>query len=106
MKAKPVKLIKGVGYELCDTSEDTHVKIRVPGPSGIVILPVITKGSRSDSGCWTWNGSVDMPTLKPSVLTEDGVSFRCHTWITDGNATFLGDTSHELRNQTIDLLDV
>lgn len=124
MKALPVKLIYGQGYEPCDVSEATHVTLHIPGPTGFLTLPVITKGTRNGTNCWTWNGSTDAPTLRPSVLTQgtcpltedeyqtirSGVKiaprpFRCHSWINDGCAVFLDDCSHEMRGQTVPLLD-
>ncbi len=105
MKAKPVKLVKGAGYVECSKEEATHVMMKLPGPTGLLTLPVITSGSRKGTGNWTWNGSTDKPTLKPSVLTTDG-NFRCHSWINDGTAQFLADCSHELAGQTVELLEV
>lgn len=32
MKAKPVKLVYGKGYEPCSVEEATHVTINIPGP--------------------------------------------------------------------------
>lgn len=105
MKAKPVKLIEGEGYESCPIEEATHVTLHFPGPSGVLTLPVIRHGTRAGTGCWTWNGSVDAPTLKPSILTE-GHNFRCHSFVNDGKAQFLNDCSHEHVNQTLDMLEV
>lgn len=105
MKAQPVKLIHGVGYELCSTAEATHVTIKIPGPSGTLTLPVIQHGTREGTGCWTWNGSTEAPTLRPSVLTV-GHDFRCHSWINNGKVQFLSDCSHEFIDKTMDLLDV
>jgi hypothetical protein len=116
MKAKPVKLITGKGYTDCAIEEATHVTINIPGPVGELTLPVILRGSREGTNCWTWNGSVDLPTLKPSVLHQGcyqrfsdaskGVNFVCHTWINDGKAQFLSDSTHEHAGKTLDLLDV
>lgn len=110
MKAKPVKLIYGEGYIDAPISECTHVSLNFPGPSGCITLPVILKGTREGSGCWTWNGDTEKPTLRPSVLTEGSSrghgKFRCHTWVNDGQAQFLDDCSHELRGQTVDMLEV
>lgn len=125
MKAKPVKLVYGEGYFDSPIDEATHVTLNFPGPVGLLTLPVIIKGQREGTGCWTWNGDVDKPTLRPSVLTQglrrmsdaeyetirSGVKieprkFRCHTWVNDGQAQFLDDCSHELRGQTVDMLDV
>lgn len=107
MKAKPVKIIQGEGYVGCAMEEATHVTINIPGPSGILTLPVIIKGSRAGTNCWSWNGSTDKPTLKPSVLTK-GLSnrFRCHSWINNGQAQFLSDCSHKHVGQTVDILEV
>ena len=112
MKAKPVKINQdGTGYIECDKSECTHIQLNIPGPTsqfthGKLTLPIITSGSRRDTNCWTWNGSTDSPTLMPSVLSEIPGLFRCHTWITDGKAQFLDDCDHDLRGQTIELLEV
>ena len=65
--------------------------------------------TRAGTSCWTWNGSVDAPTLRPSVLTQyDGAdrNWRCHSWINDGAAQFLEDCSHSMAGQTAALLDV
>lgn len=104
MKALPVKLIYGQGYEPCAIEDATHLTLNIPGPTGLLTLPVILSGTRSGTGRWTWNGNTDAPTLRPSVLTQ-GHNFRCHSWINDGNAQFLDDCSHELRSQTVPLLD-
>lgn len=120
--AMPVRLIYGIGYETCAIEDATHVTLNIPGPTGMLTLPVIRSGTRDGTGCWTWNGSTDAPTLRPSVLTQ-GVAgltdeehailmaggkieprnFRCHSWINDGHAQFLDDCSHELRGQTVPL---
>ena len=105
MNAQPVKLIYGQGYEPCTADEATHVTLNIPGPTGRLTLPIILSGKRQGTGCWTWNGSTDAPTLRPSVLTT-GHHFRCHSWIKDGAAQFLEDCSHALKGQTVPLLDV
>ena len=105
MKAVPVRLTPSDGYEQCSIDEATHVTMRIPGPTGLLTLPVIRNGTRAGTGCWTWNGSTDAPTLRPSVLTT-ARNWRCHSWINDGAAQFLGDCSHELANTTVPLLDV
>lgn len=125
MKAKPVRIEQGVGYVQCAPEDATHVTLNIPGPSGRLTLPVIQRGKREGTGCWTWNGSTDAPTLRPSVLTNgthrmtdeeyatvrsggkiEPRPYRCHSWINDGAAQFLSDCSHELANTTVPLLDV
>ena len=110
MKAMPCKLVLGEGYVECPIEEATHVTLNFPGQVGLLSLPVIRKGTREGTGCWSWNGDVDKPTLRPSVLTQGSSrthsKFRCHTWVNDGQAQFLDDCSHELRGQTVDMLEV
>jgi hypothetical protein len=114
MKAKPIKITKndgGTWLVPCEPEDATHVQIVMPGPSGLIMLPVLIKGQRQGTNCWTWNGDTEKPTLRPSVLTkgadrETGEPYVCHTWVNDGQAQFLSDCSHEYVNQTIDLLDI
>lgn len=105
MKALPVVNIAGE-YVESTIAAATHITLNIPGPSGRITLPIMLKGTREGTGCWTWNGDTEKPTLKPSVLTRGGDRFICHSWITDGQAIFLSDCTHGLANQTIDLLDV
>ena len=84
---------------------------------------------------WTWNGSMDRPTFSPSILvTYDHMSeagrarskaFReqhgryptheenpydthdvCHSFVADGRIQFLGDCTHALAGQTVDLPEI
>ncbi len=126
MKARPLKFING-GYDSCAASEATHVELHMPGPFPSRLLPVILRGSRDDSPrpVWSWNGDTEKPTLKPSILTRgtemvtdeeverigagetiDKPQIVCHTWINDGQAQFLGDSTHEFAGQTLDMLEV
>lgn len=81
---------------------------------------------------WGWNGDAEKPTFTPSVLVwwdepanlhdPDAlrrdieaaraagpgtkvplVSRRCHSFVTDGRIQFLGDCTHSLAGQTVDL---
>lgn len=104
MLAKPLKLVSGV-YEDCAAADATHIKLHMPGPLPDRILPVIQKGTRDGTNSWTWNGSCEAPTLKPSILSETHEQ-RCHTWVNDGSAQFLNDCSHELAGQTVSLLPI
>ena len=121
MKAKPYRMPKisdqptSYGWIDCEPDEADHLLIRLPGPSGRRFLPVQLKGTREGTGNWTWNGDVESPTLKPSLLitggcrisaTETTGDYRCHTWITDGKAQFLPDSNHSLTGQTLDLIDL
>jgi hypothetical protein len=112
MKAIPFKVVDGVRIN-CSPDEATYIEIKRPGPAGLIALPVTPPTG------WTWNKSVDAPTIQPSILTTgthyqggDPVDkanwpdIRCHTFITDGKVQFLADCSHELKGQTLDLIDL
>lgn len=104
MKAKPMRAISG-GYEPCEPSEATHLRMEVPGPFSTRILPVMIGGTRAGTRNWTWNGSIESPTVKPSIRTTDGVEV-CHSFINDGKIQFLGDCTHAFAGQTMDLFEV
>lgn len=84
---------------------------------------------------WGFNGDLEKPTFSPSVLVRSGhycdfgnehgcwcthnsdkkargeepsmfECFRCHSFITDGKIQFLGDCTHGLVGQTVELPDV
>lgn len=115
MKAQPLRLVDGKGYEPCEPAEATHLQLHLPGPLPNRILPVMIGGRREGTPNWTWNGSIDCPTVRPSVLTKGaGRVFRegeykehvCHSWINDGKVQFLDDCTHEFAGQTLELLDI
>lgn len=85
-----------------------------------------------DGPRWGYNGNPDAPTFTPSVLIRSGhyvpghregqscwctynrrvpdapAPFRCyvcHSFVTDGRIQFLGDSTHALAGQTVDLPD-
>lgn len=63
---------------------------------------------------WTFNGDLDRPTFSPSILVTGRmwrgdpaieVEERCHSFVRDGRIEFLGDCTHALAGQTVDLPD-
>jgi hypothetical protein len=59
---------------------------------------------------WGYNGNPGKPTFTPSVLVRGGMRGEhwsddaiCHTFVTDGRIHYLGDCTHALAGQTIDL---
>lgn len=78
---------------------------------------------------WEWNGSVERPTLTPSLLIRSGhyvpghegddcwctynaehpdapapfSCYTCHSYITEGRIQFLADSTHALAGQIVDL---
>jgi hypothetical protein len=58
---------------------------------------------------WGWNGSHEHPTLTPSILmrTENRAGpVVCHSFVREGRIEFLGDCTHALADQTVDLPEV
>lgn len=59
--------------------------------------------------CWEFNGNVEKPTLTPSINASreyrdpNRPDQRCHSFVTDGRIQFLGDCTHALKGQTVDL---
>ena len=68
-----------------------------------ISLPVITRGSRDEAQAWTWNGSTEKPTLKPSVKTTHANGKVSHIWLTDGMCQHLSDSTDGLAGQTLPL---
>lgn len=67
-------------------------------------LPVITSGSRDEAKAWTWNGSTEKPTLRPSIKTTHGGSgVISHLWLNDGECQHLGDSTDGLAGKTLPL---
>jgi hypothetical protein len=102
--------------------EDGWAMFRCPGCKGHHTISINRPGS------WAWNGSVSAPTVSPSILSKSGhfdrpgncwctfnaarpdspASFECHlchSYVTDGKIQFLGDCSHALAGQTVELPD-
>lgn len=102
MKAKPY-LLSAQGFTPCEASDATHVELNTPGPIPTRMIPI-----RGQKPSWMWNGDVDQPTLKPSILSRGGGKDVkcCHSFVTNGKIRFLKDCSHELAGKTMDLLEV
>jgi hypothetical protein len=117
MKAQPLTLRNGEYIE-CPASRALFVRLKLPvsfSPLRERILPVQTSGKRDGTPNWTWNGDTENPTLRPSILTHwqagDGngnpaPDIICHSFVNDGMVQFLGDCTHELAGQTVQLLDI
>jgi hypothetical protein len=60
----------------------------------------------TDEQKWELTGSVDMPTVRPSLAHNRGErKAQCHYHITDGQLVYFLDTHHQYRSQTIDMPD-
>lgn len=74
--------------------------------------------TRNHSGAiWTWDGDVDRPTFSPSMnirigpINPNGDAEErhidvCHYFLRGGRIEFLGDCTHAMRGQTVDLPDM
>lgn len=67
-----------------------------------------------DTKIWTWNGDLNKPTVRASILTKwntgwaegfVGKDVVCHSFVTDGKIQFLPDSTHSLSGQIVDLVD-
>ena len=62
---------------------------------------------------WKFNYDFENPTVKPSVLVRGFLGFKneepfygtCHSYIKNGKIRFLEDCSHDLKNQTVELIE-
>lgn len=82
----------------------------------------------SDQPMWSWDGDYENPTIKPSIkvigtkkvrdehgrwtgeweFDENGNPIKgvCHSFIEHGRWRFLGDCTHHLAGQTVDMVDI
>lgn len=101
MRAKPVTHQDGSPY---------GIRFECPGCKDPHVVPTVGEHA------WGFNGSLELPTLTPSILvypadhlTEAGERIRtprCHSFVRDGRIEFLGDCTHDLKGQTVDLPEV
>ena len=58
---------------------------------------------------WEYNNDPSNPTISPSILATGyhreygGKDYRCHSYVKNGSIEFLGDCTHNLKNQTVEL---
>jgi hypothetical protein len=97
--------------------EKRNIAIMCPGCNCKHIIA--TKEPQSNGAVWAFNGDMDKPTFSPSLLIRTGSHATpeyvdppecppttCHSFITDGKIQFLGDCTHALKGQTVDLPDI
>jgi hypothetical protein len=88
-----------------------QVRFDCPGCGHPHVLPV------TGPKAWGFNGSFEKPTFTPSILVrwidwDDGHEPRnirhvtCHSFVTDGRIQFLGDCTHKLAGQTVDMTEI
>ena len=84
------------------------------GPDGVTVQGQIIycpgcKGGHMLDSRWTFNGDYAKPTFSPSLLVNGSQTNknqpRCHSFVRNGQIQFLGDCTHDLAGQTVDLTD-
>ena len=75
----------------CKTHHLMHVRGAMPGFSGPT---------------WVYNGNPLLPTIEPSILCTAGPGWVCHSFVRAGRIEFLGDCTHALAGQTVDLAEI
>ena len=53
-----------------------------------------------------FNGDTEKPTFSPSLMYNFIPGHVCHSFVEDGKIRFLGDCTHPLAGQTVDLLEI
>jgi len=81
-----------------------HLEFQPHGYPYPIVLPVITRGSRAEAKAWSWNGSTDKPTLKPSIKTTHPNGAISHIWLTDGMCQHLSDSTDGLAGKVLPLV--
>jgi uncharacterized protein DUF6527 len=56
---------------------------------------------------WQFDGNTEQPTISPSILVQggrQGSDHVCHSFVKAGRWEFLGDSTHALAGQTVDVV--
>ncbi|MCW9581040.1 DUF6527 family protein [Raoultella ornithinolytica] len=93
-------------------ASDNRLSFMCPGCGNRHVVQV----GNGEGPRWGWNGSVDKPTLTPSVLVtgfmpsddpeqfDDATKdkpFTCHSFVTDGQIQYLNDCTHSMAGMTV-----
>ena len=81
-----------------------HFEFNCPGCG--YVHGFYTKREGWNGPTWLFNGNLEYPTVSPSILmttSQSGAPYICHSFITCGIIQFLGDCTHKLSGQTIEL---
>jgi len=71
------------------------------------LIPVLPKTAIDQPSPWQWNGSLEKPTLSPSILQHPAGDIpRCHHYLKEGKIQFLSDCDHEYAGQTVELTEI
>lgn len=71
----------------CNCSHGFWTKRTVPGPT------------------WSFNGNFEKPSFSPSLRVLNDGETLCHLYVTDGQIQFCADSPHDLKGQTVPMVD-
>lgn len=97
MKLLKIETFTGVG------NPPTHV-FKCPGcgyAHGLWIDRISPKGTQH-----TLRGTLDNPTILPSIEIKIGDKIMCHSLIANGNIKFYENSKHKLVNQEVELPNI
>jgi hypothetical protein len=94
---------------ICPACRDVEVAkgytdATVDGVAGVHEVPFGANG-------WSFDGNVGSPTLAPSlkltytITGEPAPTFVCQSFVRNGRIEYLGDCTHAMAGQTVDLLE-
>ena len=71
----------------------------------------VNTNKKCGQATWEFNGDVNNPTVSPSLLVRwtygpEKAQYVCHSFITNGKIQFLGDCTHKLKNQTVEIPEI
>ncbi len=113
--------------KLFESNGIQYIKFDCPGCKDTNVIGV--KGDSSFEPIWNFNGDTEKPTISPSILARTGHFARhfnkdnetcwcdynkenepssfscyiCHSYVTNGVIEFLGDCTHDLKGQRVEL---
>lgn len=94
--------LKRAGKEFIECGVDDAEYVEFLVPSDIFEYRRLKIGEKPGKDIWSWNGNIDEPTFRPSVLSTAswaGKPFKCHSYITKGIVHFLNDCTHKYAGQ-------
>jgi len=92
---------------ICPACRDIDVASGYTDPSDGGVAGEHTVPFTGASVVWEFDGNLDRPTLKPSLkLTQEWRKLICHSFVTNGRIQYLGDCTHAMAGQTVDLPEI
>lgn len=71
-------------------------------------MPHVINVDPAKQPCWGFDNNLESPTFSPSVLVNYKVGEKnniCHSFVKAGQIQYLGDCTHKLVSQTVDIPD-